>query len=87
MSVESTPRLEVGQQTGDREVCFHGMLGVVLLQVAVRVPGVGVLHTQSSVEQLHEADATLDQAARHETLSAERLGDFLVEAVELFGGV
>ena len=35
----------------------------------------------------HEADAALDEPARHQALAPERLGDRLVEAVELPGGL
>ena len=50
----------------------------VLLQVAVGVPGVGILDAEAAVEELHEAHAALDEAARHQALAPEGLGDLLV---------
>ena len=39
------------------------------------------------MEELHEADPALDEAARHQALTPEGLGDLLVEAVELLRGL
>ena len=78
-----TARFQIGQQRGDRPIRFGGVLRVIGFDVAVRVPGVDVLIAHAAVEQLHEADAVLDQPPRHQTLPAERLGDRIVEAVEV----
>ena len=85
--VEQPARLQIRQQPGHRPIGFRGVLGVVGLDVVVRVPGVGVLVADAARENLHEADAALDEPARHQALPAERLGDLVVEAVERLRGV
>jgi hypothetical protein len=81
--IEETTRLQIGEQRGNRAVRFGGVLRVVRFQVAVRVPRVRVLVAHPSVEELHEADAALDESPRHEALPAEWLGDRVVESVQL----
>ena len=51
----------------------------------MRVPRIGVLIAHAALEQLHETHAVLDQPAREQALPAERLGDRIVEAVQLLG--
>ena len=84
-SVESSrPRaLRSVSRPGDRAVRFRGVLRVIRLDVAVRVPRIGVLVAHPAVEQLHESHAVLDQPARHQALPAERLRDRVVEPVQL----
>ena len=69
------------------QVGFGRVLRVVRLDVPVRVPRVDVLVADAAREDLHEPHAVLDQPARHQALPAERLGDLVVEAVQLFRGV
>src|SRR5437764_13106428 len=49
----------------------------------MRVPGVDVLVAHAAVKELHEADAVLDEAPRHQTLTRERLRDRIVQSIQL----
>src|SRR5215207_1106122 len=62
------------------------MFRVVGLHVFVSVPGIGVLISETAMIKLHKPYATLDQASRHQALTAERFCDLLVQTVELSGG-
>src|SRR5262245_56653709 len=76
--VEEAVGLEIRQEAGDGTVDLGGVAGVVYLHVVVGVPGVQILLAKAAVIELHEADATLHEAAGHEALPAERLRDLLV---------
>ena len=83
--VQEPAGLQVRQEPRDRLVRLGGVQRVILHEVAVGVPGVGVLVAHPAHEELDEPDPALDEPARHEALPAERLGELFVEAVELPG--
>ena len=85
--VQQTARLQVLQQPDRRQIHFRRMLRVIVENIAVRVPRVGILVADAAGEDLNEADAVLDQPPRHEALAAIWLGDRIVEPVELLGGL
>ena len=68
---------------GHRAIGFRRMLGVVGLDVVVRVPRIGVLIADAAGKNLNEPDAAFDKAARHQALPSERLADDVVEAIQL----
>ena len=51
----------------------------------VSVPGVHVGMHVGPLIKLHEAYAALHQSARHQALLTERLGDRIVQSVQLLG--
>src|SRR5207253_1899848 len=80
--VQQAARLEVLEQAGYRPIDRPGVVLVAALQVAVLVPAVVA---DVRAQQLDEAHAALHQPASQQTLPAEQLRAFLVQAVELFG--
>jgi hypothetical protein len=62
-AVEQPASLQVHQQAGHRQVRLGGVLGVVRLDVGVRIPGIDVLVTQPAGEHLHEAPQGLPRTA------------------------
>src|ERR1700730_4188837 len=78
-AVQQPSLLQVFDQGGCRLICFAGTVTEAIFQVRMCVPYL-VLD-----EKLHEAYATLDQAARHQASSAIRRRSLLVEAVHLLG--
>ena len=79
--IEQAACLEVRDESGDRTIRFGSMLAMVRFDIAVRVPRIDVLVSHATVEQLNESHAVLDKAPSHQALPAERLGDFVVQAV------
>ena len=63
-----------------------GVPRVILFHIVVRIPSVPILLAESTMIKLHEPDSTLHQTAGHDALPAERLGDLLVQPVELARG-
>ena len=71
--VEQAAALEVGEQAGDRLVDGAGVGLVVLPQIAVGVPGVGVAGVDGD-GQLDEPHAALDQPAGEQAVLGVRRG-------------
>src|SRR6185369_1188236 len=67
------------QQAGDGLVDLRSQFGVVVLDVRVRVPRSAA---STTVEYLHEAHSTLDEAPGDEALLAEGFALVAVQAVE-----
>ena len=78
--VEQAALFEIVEQAGDGPVDLGAVGRVVLPEVAVGVPGAGA--AVGAVEDLHEADAALDEPAGGEAHLAEGAGGVVVEAVE-----
>ena len=83
--VQEPARFQVGQQAGNGEIRLGSVLRVVLHQIGVCVPRVGVLITEAALEELNESDAALHEPPSHQTLPPEWFGDLVVETVELLG--
>ena len=79
--VEQAAALQILEQAGDRLVGAAGVVGVVLVQVAVGVPVVVVVGAAGI--ELDEAHAALDQPPGQQAAAAEVCGLRLVDAVEL----
>ena len=79
--IEQAAALQVLDQARDRLVGLRAVLLVVVLQVPVRVPA--RLEVAAAGKDLHEADAALDQPARHQRLPPEVVGRLVVDAVQL----
>ena len=75
--VEQPALLQITQQAGDRLIRPAAQLRVIRFDPFVSVP----LAAAAGI-QLHEADAPLDQPPRQQAHAAERLGLFLVDAVQ-----
>ena len=76
--LEQSPLLQVGQQSGDRSVNFHRVLGVIGLEIAVLVPFV-------TVRDLNEPHAPFGTASGDQALPAEVIRRIFIDAVEFEG--
>ena len=80
---EQPALLEIGQESGHRQINFAAMFDHAALHVAVIVPAVGAdLH---SMQEEGVADAALDEATGEQTLPTEAGGLRIVETVKGFG--
>ena len=78
--------LQVSQQRVNRLIHFGGMLGVIGLNVLMRVPGIGILIAQPAVIELHHSHSTLHQPPRHNALPRKGFGDRVVQPIKLSCG-
>ena len=74
--LQQAARLHVGDQPGDRFVHLTGYVAVIVFQSAVRVP--------VALAALHEPDAGLGIAARHQALPAEVARLRVIQTVKFF---
>src|SRR5437016_6153994 len=76
--VKQAALLQITEQRTNRLIDLFGELAVAGLQVRMRIPGAGT--TVVAVENLHEADAALDEPAGNEKLLGKRLRFVLLQA-------
>src|SRR5262245_56458205 len=84
--VEHAAALEIGQETGNGAIDLGTHVGVPAAEIIVSVPVAGVVAGIAAAVELDEADAALDQAARDQTLPAERSGERVIQAIERLRG-
>src|SRR5262249_21116603 len=73
---QQSPRLQVFQQAADWPIALATKPAVILLDVRVRIPAVGV-----AAVDLHEADAALHHSPREQTAQAELRRLLVVQSV------
>src|SRR5262249_48067609 len=84
--VQEAAGLEVAKETGNGNVSRGAIVGKFGLETAVLIPQLATAALAGDrVVHLHEADAALHQAPRHEALPAKDFGGLVVETVTLFG--
>ncbi len=82
---EQAAGFQIFQQAGDGLVDGRAVVRQFFAEFAVLIPklATGAI-SRLRVIDLNHADAAFGEAAGHQTLFAERLGDFFVEAVKFF---
>ena len=76
--VQHPALLEILQQAGDRFVDASAVFGVILFELAVRIPT-----ATAAIVNLDKADSLLDQSAGRQSLPAHPLCDLFTDTVQL----